>query len=102
MASRISPESKVARSSPSSPCWCDRRRDQHDEGPGGPADLETAAAERGDEEAADDGGVEPAVRRHAGGDGDGHRERQGDDRDGQPRDGVGLQVARADSPRGAR
>ena len=54
IASRISPDRNVARISPSTPCCCDRRRDQHDEGAGRAADLEAAAAERRDDEAADD------------------------------------------------
>ena len=45
------------------------------------------------------GGVEPAVRRRAGGDGDRHRQRQGDDRDGEPGQGVGPELAEGRSPR---
>ena len=71
----------------------DGRRDQHDEGARRPADLEPAAAERRDQEAADDRGVKPAVRRHARGDGDRHRQGQRDDRDGQPGDDVRPQRA---------
>ena len=78
------------------------RRHQHDEGAGRSADLEAAAAERRDEEAADDRRVEAAVGRHAGRDGDRHRQRQRDDRDRQPGDGVGLELLAARSPRAAR
>ena len=70
----------------------DRRRHEHDEGPGRPADLEPAAAEQRDEEPADDRGVETPVGRHAGGDRDRHRERQGHDGDGEPGDGVGAEI----------
>ncbi|MGC0323237.1 hypothetical protein ABIG06_003866 [Bradyrhizobium sp. USDA 326] len=41
------------------------RCDQNDERARRPADLEAAAAEQGGDEAADDGGIETAVRRHA-------------------------------------
>ena len=51
----------VASTRPSMPC-ADRRRDEHDEGAGRSADLEAAAAERRDEEAADDRGVEARGR----------------------------------------
>ena len=74
------------------PCRCDGRRDQHDEGAGRPADLEPAAAERRDEEAADDRREQALVRRDARGDGDRHRQRQRDDGDGQPGNGVGLEL----------
>ncbi len=56
------------------------QRHQHDEGAGRSADLKPAAAEQRHDEAADHGGVESAIRRHAGGDGDRHRQRQRDDR----------------------
>ena len=56
-----------------------RRSDQHDEGARGPADLEPRSAQKRDEEAADDGRVEPLRRGCARGDGDRHREGQGDD-----------------------
>ena len=69
--------------------------------PGRPADLEPAAAERRDEEAADDRGVEPARRRHARGDGDRHRQRQRHDRHRQPGEQVGAQLRAARSPRRA-
>ncbi len=57
----------------------DRGGHQHNEGAGRTADLESAAAQQRDHEAPDDGGVEPPLRRYAGGHGDGHRQRQGDD-----------------------
>ena len=41
------------------------------------------------------GGVEPAVRRHAGGDGDRHRQRQRDDRDRQAGDDIGAEIREA-------
>jgi hypothetical protein len=69
-----------------------RRRHQHDEGAGRAADLEAAAAQEGDQEAADDGGIKPALRRRSGGDGNGHGKRQGNDRHRQPGGGVGAQV----------
>ena len=65
---------------------------EHDEGPGRAADLEPAAAQRRDQEAADDRRVEPAVRRGPGGDRDRHRQRQGDDRDREPGDEVGAEI----------
>ena len=71
------------------------RRHQHDERPGRPADLEPRAAERGDEKPAEDRGVEPLGRRRAGRDGDGHRQRQRDDGDGQPGDRVRPEMRQA-------
>ena len=71
----------------------DRRRDEDDEGAGRSADLEPAAAERRDQEAADDRRVEPALGRGSGRDGDRHRQRQRHDRDGEPRQGVGPELA---------
>ena len=85
----------VARISPSMPCARTVAATSTMKAPGRPADLEAAAAERGDEKAADDRGVEPALRRGARGDGDRHRERQRDDRDGEPGDQVGPQAAAA-------
>ena len=73
----------------------DDQRHQHDEGAGRPADLEAAAAEQRDQEAADDGGVEPALRTDAGRDRDRHRQRQCHDRDGEAGDRVGAQVLEA-------
>ena len=65
--------------------------DEDDEGPGRAADLEAAAAEERDDEAGDDRRVEAAVRRRPGRDGDRHGQRQGDDGDGQPGEGIGLE-----------
>ena len=73
----------------------DDQRHQHDEGAGRPADLEAAAAEQRDQEAADDGGIETALGADAGCDRDRHRQRQRDDRDGQAGDRVGAQVLEA-------
>ena len=69
--------------------------DEHDERAGRPADLEAAPAQRGDQEPAHDGGVETAIRRDAGGDGEGHGQWQRYDGDRKPRDYVGLQVGEA-------
>ena len=72
-----------------------RRGDEHDEGAGRAADLEAAAAEGGDAEAADDRGVEPALGRRARGDGDRHRQRQRHDRHREAGEEVGTELARA-------
>jgi hypothetical protein len=69
--------------------------DQHDESPGRAADLKAAAAKRGDDEAADNRRVEPAIRRESAGNGNGHRERQGHDRHRQPGDGIATQILQA-------
>ena len=66
--------------------------DEHDEGAGRAADLEAAAAEGRDEKAADNRGKEPVLGLGARGDGDGHGERQSDDRDGQTRKRVGAKL----------
>ena len=66
--------------------------DEHDERAGRAADLEAAAAERGDEEAADDRGVQPLRGRGARSDRDRHRQRQRHDGHGQPRERIGAQV----------
>jgi hypothetical protein len=68
-----------------------RRGNQHDERAGRAADLKTAAAERRDQKASDDRSIEPALRRHAGGHRDRHRERQRDDGDGQCRSEVAAE-----------
>ena len=73
----------------------DGRGHQHDEGAGRPADLEAAAAQRRNQEAADDGRVEPAFRRRARGDGDRHGQRQRHDRDREARHGVGAEGRQA-------
>ena len=57
----------------------DSCRHQQDEGTRRPADLVAAAAQRRNQKAADDGGVKPALRRNAGGDGKRHGKGQGDD-----------------------
>lgn len=70
----------------------DGRRNEHDEGTGRAADLKTAPAQRGDEKAADDGGVEAPRRRNARRDRDGHGEGQGDDCHGEAGKEVGTQL----------
>jgi hypothetical protein len=50
----------------------DERDNDNDEGCGWSADLVAAAAEARDQQAADDGGHEPLVRRHPGANGDRH------------------------------
>ena len=62
--------------------------DDHDERAGGPADLHPGAAQRRDQEAGDDRGVEALLRGDAAGDGEGDGEREGDDAD----DDAGEQV----------
>ena len=66
--------------------------DDHDERAGGPADLHPRAAERRDQEAGDDRGVEAAVRRDAAGDGERDRQGQRDDADDHPGDRVGGEL----------
>ena len=68
------------------------RRQQDDERRGRSGDLDARAAEQRDQAARDDGGVEAVLGRHAGRDGEGHRERQRDDADDQPGQHVGAQV----------
>ncbi len=68
--------------------------DDDDECAGGAADLAARSAEGGDGEAGDDGGVEAGLGRRAGGDGEGHGERQGDEADGDAGDEVGGELAR--------
>ena len=60
-----------------------RRGADADERAGGTGDLYARAAEEGDEDAADDGGVEALLGADAGGDGQAHGERQSDDADEQ-------------------
>ena len=67
---------------------CHRCSDEDDEGTCGSADLEPAAAEPRDGEAADDRCIKPTLRRNPGGDRDRHGERQRDDRDRQRRQQV--------------
>jgi hypothetical protein len=66
----------------------DRGRDQHDEGAGGAPDLVTAAAQGRHQGAADDGGVEAALRRDARRHRDRHGERQCNNRHGEGRQHV--------------
>ena len=54
--------------------------------PVGPPIWTARAAERGDQEAGDDGAVDAGLRREAGGDGERHRERQRDEADGDAGD----------------
>ena len=63
--------------------------DDDDEGAGRAADLHARAAERGDDEAGDDGREDAGFRRDTGGDGKRHRERQRDDADGDAGHRVG-------------
>jgi hypothetical protein len=63
-----------------------------DEGAGRPGDLHTAAAERGNQEARDNRGVEALLRLGARRDGKGHRQRQRDDADDHPGDDIGKPV----------
>ena len=56
--------------------------------PGGTADLCFRAAERRDEEAGDDGAIDSGLRGNAGGDGEGHRERQRDEAHRYARDHI--------------
>ncbi len=79
---------------PVDPVLLHRRRDEHDEGAGGAADLKTAAAKRRDDEAADDRGVKPSIGRDAGRDRDCHGERQRDDRDREAGERVGAQIGK--------
>ena len=85
------PEISVASSMPSTP-WRHAGGDQHDEGSRRAADLEAAAAEQRDEEAADNCSVQPTVGGNTRGDRDGHRQWQGDDGYGQARYGVGPKL----------
>src|SRR6185369_2081327 len=62
--------------------------DDDHERAGRSADLHAAAAEGGDQEAGDDGGVETALGWNSGGDGEGERQRKRDDAD----DDAGDQV----------
>ena len=66
-----------------------------DEGARRPADLDAAASEERDQESRDDGGDEPLLRRHAGGDREGESERNRDDAD----DDAGLQIREKLRPR---
>jgi len=64
-------------------------------GTGRTADLETAAAEQRDDEAADHSRVEAAAGCHARGNRNRHRQWQRHDRDGEPRHHVGTEIGEA-------
>ena len=66
--------------------------DDHDEGARGPADLHPRSAQRGDQEARDDRGVEPTLRRDTAGDRERDGQRQRDDPDDDPRADVGHEL----------
>ena len=91
----IAPESSTVSARPSRPICAVVAATRVMKAPRRAADLIAAAAERRDDEAADDGGVKPAIRRHARGDRNRHRQRQGDDRDGEPGDDVATQPIEA-------
>ena len=71
-AASISPDRKVARISPSIPCCATVAATSTMKAPAGPPIWKRDPPSERDEEAADDGSVEPLRRRRAGGDGDGH------------------------------
>jgi hypothetical protein len=90
----ISPERIVARMRPHTVLLhCGRHQD--DEGAGGAADLEAAAAQQRHHEAADDRCVKTLRRCGVRADGDGHREGQRDNRDGQARHQVSAEIGEA-------
>src|SRR5699024_10391999 len=64
-----------------------------DERAGGACDLDPAATDEGDDDAGDDGGVEPLLGLDTGGDGEGHREGQRDDPDDEAGDDVARPLA---------
>ena len=74
--------------------------DDHHEGAGGPTDLHPRAAERRDQKACDDGGVEAAVGRDAAGDGEGDRERERHHPDDHPGNDVGGELLASVGPEG--
>ena len=83
----------------------DDPRDHDDESAGGPADLAARAAERRDQESGDDRAVDPRLRRQAGGDREGHGERERDEADGDAREQIrheGRAVVRAKGQDGLR
>ena len=102
MSASRKPDMKVARISPSMPCWATVAATSTMKAPAGPADLEARAAQQRDEEAADDRRVEPLRGRGARGDGDGHGEGQRDDGDGEAGHRIHAQMVRGHSPRAAR
>jgi len=69
--------------------------DDDDEGARRAADLHLRAAQRRDEEAGDDRGDDALLGLDAAGDGEGHRQRQGDHADGQAGGDVGAQLRAA-------
>ena len=85
---RITPAMAVARSRPPRPKRAEIGTRIGHEGGGRPRDLDARAAEERDDRAADDRGVEPVLRRHAGGDGQRHRQRKGHDADHDAGHGV--------------
>ena len=91
-ASRMTPPISVARIRPSIAVHRDDAGDDDDEGAGRPADLDARAAQRRDDEAGDDGGDDALFGRRAAGDAERHGQRQRDDGDGQPGDGIGAQI----------
>src|SRR3546814_678917 len=72
-------------------CSSDLIEDHDHEGAGRPADLNTRSAKRRDQEPRDNRGDQSLVGRGAAGDSKRHRERQGDDRDGQAGDRIGAE-----------
>jgi hypothetical protein len=84
MAISMTPAISVARSS-----------DQYDEGARRPADLEPAAAERRDDQPADDRGEQALRGRHPRSNRDRHRQGKRNDRNSQAGNRVGLQLRRA-------
>ena len=66
--------------------------DDHHESAGRSADLHPRPAQRRDQKAGDDGGVEPALGRHPAGDGKGDRQRQRHDPDDHPGSDVGQEL----------
>ena len=67
--------------------------DDDDEGAGGSADLSPRAAEGRDQKSGDDGGVDSGLRSDAGGDGEGHGQRQSDEADGDAGDEIPPEFA---------
>ena len=67
--------------------------DKHDERPGRASDLEAAAAKQRNDEPANDGRVQAPVRGRPRCDSDRHRQWQRDDCNGQPGNGIRLEVS---------
>ena len=89
-STRITPAISVATVRPSIAVLLHDAVDDDDERAGRAADLHARAAERGDEEAGDDRGLEAALRRHPARDRERDRERKRDDADDDAR----RQIAR--------